>query len=439
MALVTKLYLTALPNGVTPDGKSLQLTVLLSPQVADADSAGSSLSGSTDPFGDWPATLNDNAWNRNWQVTFKSSSGSAPPINPTVISADPRSELWRAVFDGFTSRAPTNRRDLKSYKDAWVLSHPAHVIQHSLQDERGRQSAIRLALLRADKSTGSRKAGMLSSVRLSQDQSREFRDQLNLYLYPQIGGDIESGQKFAKQMDAANAAMFFYTSGSIWGSAQPEVRVRRRIERGLDRLGRRESGMRLRAAALIALFQHCAQSLTNDKTSSGVILNNISREISDTAKYGSGFQLIVDAVQPYVEFHLFHRRSSKEHQTEMQARKEHQSEMQARVDSCDYDDLDFHGALARVNQFPAILRPLGLAVDLQVGVSSMAAWTSVSVSNRQSVGGVPVTSLTTRCTLVPNGASLFKDFYATSDAAPGGFADALPSPRSSHVQSLSFS
>src|SRR5580658_9315799 len=105
MPKVTKVYLTALPNGVTSDKKRLRLSVLLSPK----DEAGAD--DPMSPFVNWPQWIGTgtNPWNANWKVTINGMD-----LTPTVIQSPEAhgADLWSYIFDGYLSPPTNPHRDL---------------------------------------------------------------------------------------------------------------------------------------------------------------------------------------------------------------------------------------------------------------------------------------------------------------------------------------
>ena len=377
MATTPTLYLTTLPNGLTADGRRLQLTVLLTPSLAEGGSLG--------PFADWPGTVAQQSWNENWVVTFN-PIGATPAL--TVVSSTPCSTIWQAVFDGVSNVKA--RRDANSYKSAWIVSHRAHEIHGDIRAERGRRHLLRRA--------GGQDPDLERQIKRLNEMNTVAREQKNLYLHPWVPGRSTDGtpQDFLDQMDAAARATKFFTDGTIFSGAATGVDlVTVRIKHGLSRL-QADPGVRLRASALLALYRHCAQSI-----GPGQILTNVSNEI---ANYPSAISTAVPAVQRYVEFHLFHRRSKAEHDA-----------MVAHDLGCGQPDTDFHDALSRLNQFPALLRPLGLAFDLEVAFPDLSkTWVTVTASNRVSLDPISIVPLTTNCSLVqPASGQPFTDFFAT--------------------------
>jgi hypothetical protein len=205
-----------------------------------------------------------------------------------------------------------------------------------------------------------------------------------------------TSEDFLAEMDAGARATRFFTNGTIFAGATTGVDlVRARINQGLARL-QTDSSVRLRAAALLALYRHCAQSI-----GLGQILTNVNNEI---AAYPSAIAAAVPAVQRYLEFQIFHQRS-----------KDEQLAMHASDSGCTQPGTDFHDALSRLNQFPALLRPLGLAFDLEVAFPDLSStWVTVMASNRVSLAPIGIVPLVTNGSLVQSASGQpFTDFFAT--------------------------
>jgi hypothetical protein len=387
MPKVTILNFTALPNGVAGDNQRARATVFLSPQVDAGTDA-------TNPFVNWAQWALDNHWNDGWIIRINGSAVPKPNIN--VVSRPPDPLLWRAVFDGYSDNV-TARRKLTDMANAWVISHNAQKIHTHVRQERLRQSQIRLASTPA----GSRAAANIPQWRA---ESVRAHDEMTLYIHPRLG--TSGSQDVAKELDGATEAMRFFRGGGIFAGVAPAdvARVGSRISHGLKRLG--SDSRRLRAAALLALFSHCADSAGG--AVAAVINSNIATEMSNAA-YPPGTAALVTEMRAFVEFHLFHRRSREEHNAAIQAQS-----------NCNPDSDDFHTALARVNQFPAMLRQLGLAVDFEF-VPPGGAVTTIAISNPTNIPGINQVPFVTNCTLTrsADGASLV-DFYATSDTTRPG-------------------
>ncbi|HKO95757.1 MAG TPA: hypothetical protein VJU86_02115 [Pyrinomonadaceae bacterium] len=127
MAKQTLLW-TALPNGYNNTGRFLRVSLLLSPRLEP--DAGGDLSTFPD-FIDWPATIR--------QTRFVINFGKAPlgtSLNSVTIAGDqitgrnkvdnrlalPESDVWKALFPGFTRVHGYTFRDLTKHE---VLSYPA--------------------------------------------------------------------------------------------------------------------------------------------------------------------------------------------------------------------------------------------------------------------------------------------------------------------------
>ncbi len=129
---------TALPNGYSEDGRSLRISVLVSPRLEpDADQRLKSFPD----FVDWPATLA--------QTTFVVRYGAGPVtriagndtdgstcVDGRIGLADSR--LWRALFPEDTPVQPFQWRDLTNHK---VLSYPAAEMDNLVRDLYSRLAA----------------------------------------------------------------------------------------------------------------------------------------------------------------------------------------------------------------------------------------------------------------------------------------------------------
>lgn len=133
---------TALPNGYSEDGRSLRISILVSPRLEpDADGPLKSFPD----FADWPATLA--------RSTFTLSYGASPPVRIAGNDREGRmriddrigladSTIWQALFPEETAVQGFEWRDLTDHK---VLSYPAAEI-----DALVRRLYSRLAALASD-------------------------------------------------------------------------------------------------------------------------------------------------------------------------------------------------------------------------------------------------------------------------------------------------
>lgn len=121
---VQSLIWTALPNGVSADGRALRISLLLSPRL-EPESAPPSLSSFAD-FEDWPDTL------RRSQITVTIGDTAialtADHVDASIGVAD--SAVWRALL-------PTTTR-VQSYKmtdhtDTRVLSFDAVALHDAIR------------------------------------------------------------------------------------------------------------------------------------------------------------------------------------------------------------------------------------------------------------------------------------------------------------------
>ncbi|MDD4923243.1 MAG: hypothetical protein PHF74_00195 [Dehalococcoidales bacterium] len=119
-----KITWTALPNGTFQyvDGTSLRLSVYVSPRL-ESDDKNDTLASFPD-FLDWPATLFPDDDRR--EVIFHVQFGSGNPIQATIVSDLPSSELWRSLFDDNTRIEPYEMKDFKAMP---IQSFPVKNIQ----------------------------------------------------------------------------------------------------------------------------------------------------------------------------------------------------------------------------------------------------------------------------------------------------------------------
>src|SRR4051794_13945403 len=84
----------ALPNGFDPQSGRARLSVFLSPRLTPDD--GDDRLAQFDDFADWPAAL------RIGTVRFLATVDGQNEIEAQVVSAPPRSDLWKALFGADT-------------------------------------------------------------------------------------------------------------------------------------------------------------------------------------------------------------------------------------------------------------------------------------------------------------------------------------------------
>lgn len=136
MAKQTILW-SALPNGYTTNGRALRVSLLMSPRLEP--DPGGDLSSFAD-FIDWPETIR--------QTRFVINFGKAPfgtPVSSVTIGGNqltgrnkvdnrlalPDSQVWQALFPGFTRVNGYQFRDLTKHE---VLSYPAEYIDGLVRD-----------------------------------------------------------------------------------------------------------------------------------------------------------------------------------------------------------------------------------------------------------------------------------------------------------------
>jgi len=388
MPKVTNVYLTALPNGVTPEGKRLRLSVLLSPK----DEAGPD--DPLSPFVNWPHWIGSNSWNASWKVTINGTD-----LIPTVIQSPEThgADLWNYIFDGYLSPPLRQPRDLTKIKNSWVIAHRAHLVQSHIDDYRTIHSRLAIA----------RQSGRIDPVMINVLLAERTvnRNAMRLYIHPRVGAAGPGDKNLEQEVLAATKATSFFNGtgpGTLFNGEQQDLQleVARRINYGLNRLVA-TPGRRLRGVALLALYRTCATAAQASLTV-GNIQTEIANPIYDP-NTGQTAKDFLDSMQPFVEFRLFHQRSKKETYA-----------MHPQPPGPPPDTNDFQTMLARVNQFPALLRPLGLVVDMEVEPPA-AAFTTISVTNSFTNPPFAVVPMTTNCTVVRATDQSLQDFYPTSN------------------------
>lgn len=329
-----KIAVTVLPNGRSDDGLKLTLLFTLSlPQ-------GQSIRGTW--FENW--TADDSAGQstgkvlRQGQWTFNFLDGSTPPAQLDSKSAAPqpysrRPEMWTLLFQDDAAKANSDRRSTRP-KTAWHVAHDAAYTEEALRHHRYVRAAQQLAK-RRQKNT-------FPAANLAQLDG-QF-DAIDVYLHPNLGkSDTPIKDLLTVRADLLNP------SSGVWIPArlQPVVNpnsfplLTERFQSGCDLLDSPDQP--LAPIGLLGLWRHCALSLPPDPN---FPMDPVIQRIEIVA---ANVQVDPDSLsqaQSIIEFLLTSRKKD------------------TNGDCGKIDPPDFHQMLGLVNRHPALLRPLGLAVDV---------------------------------------------------------------------------
>jgi hypothetical protein len=376
-----KLFLTALPNGTNATNGKLRVTVIVTPSLAENASLAA-------PFDKWPLIAESLVWSIKFH---RDSDGKVfnvdPTTSPSNMSTDDRLKLWQAIF---TSELNVKQRKGGSQlHQSWLLSHDATTLHDDHQSFRLADAHKRLI--------ANRNLDPVPQL----DKWQQDNTPMNLYLHPVL--QEESTVSMASLIQGRRDAKAYWERGAdLAGLTDDQIaKINHRVSHAIQVL-EKEENEQLLAVSLYAIYKHCAESvLLPDEDGS---VDSHVRAIVTQATGAGGVSIVdLEKAQRYIEFHLFYRRSSS-------------------GNSCppDPDPPDFHQLLSLVNQFPALLRPLGLAFDLEfIAPSETAgipiAGTFVLSASCRTIPGVSVQPLSTSCTIGPEK----DDFYANPKPLAG--------------------
>lgn len=136
---IQKIIWTALPNGLSEDGKHLRLSAFVSPRLQPEFIGGgkwlnkSATLTQFPDFLDWPATMLE-FLATGLAVEFKGGAGYNGPtlFKPELQAPKPETELWKALFDGSTYVRP---HEFDKYDDYKIHSYPVKHVMSFLKDQ----------------------------------------------------------------------------------------------------------------------------------------------------------------------------------------------------------------------------------------------------------------------------------------------------------------
>jgi len=361
------LYITLLPRAAS--GNKLTFTALFSPHFATAEAYRSMQSK-------WEGVAT--SFNADWSLTLKSLNPLGTtlkcPVQPVRKSFDPN--VWARVFHkklGFQPRNKDPERAL--YQNAWFLAQDADALHMRHQNYRGLH-INRQYLQHRENTTGSPQPSDAAAYAL-----RRYSP-LVVYIpavLSRTSGSVTMSDLLAQRIAALNykdrPKANFKSPGAV-----PTNLLYTRIEHAVTLL--ESGGQRLCAPALYAVYKHCVESaLVPDdphntrapnqqlaqyvdaiyKQAQGTVTPQGATLPPDARREDQSEIVTLNAFQQYIEFHLF----------------AHPDKIPCQASG----DPTFHQLVGLMHQYPALLRPLGLAVDFE----------AVDVADRSS--GAPYTSL----------------------------------------------
>jgi len=341
-----QVVVTALPNGRTSD-KGLKLSLLFTLSLPKDRGICHTW------FENWNSDDSPTAGNigsalRNgeWTFTFSDVSGrplDSPRKKPQVYRRIP--EMWALLFKGRSGQANSNRKAAR-IKTPWHIAHDAAFMDYVLKRHRRARSVNRYA--------ERRQANTFS------DEARTTLDGqfacIDVYLHPNLG-DTTTNPPIKDQLKAR--ADLLDPSNANWiptavrGLVSSENRdfLTERFQYGISVLDSEDQP--LAPLGILALWRHCALSLSFDPN------KPIAPVLSAIENMASGLNYRCDSLsqaQRIVEFLLVSRNK----------------DTGTGTNDCSATMPDFHQMLGMVNRYPALLRPLGLAVDVTLSLPAQA-------------------------------------------------------------------
>ena len=329
---------TALPNGW--DGDSLKLTLLFTLSLANGKSMADA------QFDHWASPSNTLAnLLRTGQWTFTFTDKANAPVHSGQMTVAPQPyalqvEMWNLLFQGTAAKANSDRRN-KQDKAPWHIAHDAAFTDYAIKNHRLMRARMQFA------QRNDREADL--SVPLAAVDG-QFAS-IDVYLHPSLGNT--SGISMKNQIDVrqgmldpTNTTLYVPTLAYPAMGATNINLLKDRFNLCLDLLDSVDQP--LAPLGLFACWRHCAVSL-----SIAPVLRDTLTGIIETVAQSSACTLSSDALreaQSNIEFLLNSRKKPS--------------------DDTGCSDAppppDFHQMLGMINRFPALLRPLGLAVDVKL-------------------------------------------------------------------------
>jgi hypothetical protein len=402
------LYVTLLPRSA--NGNRLTFTALFTPHFATAKA----YNGMQNHWEQVAAKCD-----MPWTFTLQKQGPNGAEVASCAVQAIPKTfnrDVWKGIFHsklGFAARAASPR---DRYKNAWILSHDAtdlH-IRHDLY----RGFHLHRQFLRNKSAAIAATNGNLIASKIRENAA------LAVYIPPVIAdpdgppmGDLLAQRTEALQY-RNRSRKNFGSPGKI-----PADLLYTRIDHAVDLL--ESGGQMLSAPALYALYRHCVESAlvagllsqqTPNKELNGYVaaINAKAKGtvtvqgylVEPDAADANNFPQL-DSIQDYMEFHLF----------------AHPDKISCQAS----DDPEFHQLMGLMHQYPALLRPLGLAVDFEdVEVIDANSRTAYQVLHGPLLASVKPSDETRA--LISEFASL-QPLFTCCDVGSGFAASSLPQSR----------
>ena len=315
-----QLFLTALPNGM-PDS-NLRLSVLLTPSLQSTTLR--------DPFKTWPVA----AEKLKFVVTFRDINGNAIG-NAVKAQRDGLStldaDMWAELFRG---EVPIRKRKGNNHMHrTWRLSHNIGRLRNGPQMQRLATAYGQMA------ANGS----IQSPANATPADLHGYSTPPKLFLHPGFSNDL------AARYDDRVTAIQDWNTMIVTTLGADAATVTKRAAYGIKHL-EAYGGASLSAISLAAVYTSCLQSAQPAAAAVPAITAAIARIRS--IWLAAGFFHVtyadLDVVRDHVEMILFHRR------------------VMATRNRDNIPRPDFHQILGLVHNYPAIMRPLGLVLDLIV-------------------------------------------------------------------------
>jgi hypothetical protein len=332
-----KVAVTVLPNGRTPDN-GLKLTLLFTLSLPKDQSISQTWFENwtaDDPAG--PGNIGALLRKGSWTFKFFDSVSSAVPLDTKQGTPQPYRrypELWTILFADKAEKAKYNRRSTRD-KTPWHVAHDAAFTEYVIKNHRYARAAQQF----------SKRHGMAFRSTAQATLDGQF-DSIDVYLHPKLGDtsatSIQDQLKARADLLSSSSALWIPTLVKVLINPNTFPLLTERFQYGLCLLD--SADQPLAPLGLLALWRHCALSLPSDPN---FPIDAVIAKIETTATSVQVLASSLSQAQSIIEFLLTSRK------------KEVNANCAAVI-----DPPDFHQMLGMVNRYPALLRPLGLAVDV---------------------------------------------------------------------------
>lgn len=351
-AQTPSIRITLLPNGSS--GSKLNFTALLSPSLPTGDLPAALVN--------WPDTLQqwrmDGGNERKWKLTLQWGSGAgAMQVSAPCATKTPHADLklWQALIDG---KIPVRARTLNQpHTDSWKSSVKSGQLHDDHQDYRSAKALRDHILTNKPALNGAGRNYDPDSLADAANAAAAEVAPEDVYLSPTVTGEKQTAIPIKTMLADRNRVRDDKAAfKSKWNTLPQAGRINQRIKHALHVLEKRE-GEDLSAPALLAVYDHCVQSVGVDDASKAALKPALDAIAAEAQNCTMHTDIKVDAelferIVHYVNFHLFHEVTQHVDTEHSQGQKKQ-------------DPLDFHQLLGLVHQYPVLLRPLGLALDFE--------------------------------------------------------------------------